>query len=97
MNRITAIVIYLALTASPGMLAHAQPASTQDAQPQQTRRNAEPLMRCTHHDAGSRTLQPCGVRQGNEVMHLGSDVTRQEIDCVLSGVCGMADRARANS
>jgi hypothetical protein len=96
MNRMTATAIYMALTAWPGLFAHAQPASTLDAKPYQTHRAGEPVIRCTHHDAGSRALQPCRVRQADEAMHLGSDVTRQEFECVLSAVCGVMERGRVN-
>jgi hypothetical protein len=96
MNRMTASAIYVALTASPGLFAHAQPVSMPDAKSHQMQRAVEPLMRCTHRDVGSRALQPCSVRQADEAVHLGSDITRQDFDCVLSGVCGMADRARVN-
>lgn len=96
MNRMTAIAIYIALTASPGMFAHAQPASTPDAKPFQTQRAGEPVIRCTNHDAGSRALQPCKAGRPDEATRLGSDVTRQEFECVLSGVCGVTDRARVN-
>ena len=96
MNKMTAIAVYIALTASPGMFAHAQPASTQDIKPHQTQRAAEPVIRCTHQDDGARALQPCGVRQTNEALRLGANVTRQEFECVLSGVCGSAERARVN-
>ncbi len=96
MNRMTAIAIYIALTAAPGMFAHAQPASTPDATPQQSQRAGEHVIRCTHHDGGTRALQPCRVRQTNDALRLGSNVTRQELECVLSGVCGTADRARVS-
>jgi hypothetical protein len=96
MNRMTAIAIFIALTSSTGMTAHAQPASAPDAGANQTQRAAEPVIRCTHHDAGSRAAQPCGVRQAGDAMRLGADVTRQEFECMLSGACGVADRARVN-
>ena len=76
MNKMTAIAIYIALTASPGMFAHAQPASTQDIKPHQTQRAAEPVIRCTHNDAGSHALQPCRVHQSDEGLRLGSSVTQ---------------------
>lgn len=94
MIRMTAIAIYLALAAWPGMSAHAQPASTTDAKPQQTQRAGEVVIRCAHQEGAVRGLQPCRVRQADEAMHLGSDVTRQEFECVMSGLCSVTDRGR---
>ena len=94
MNRMTAIAVYIALTAWTGTIAHAQPASTPDAGANQTQRAAESAIRCAHHDAGARAVWPCGIRKADEAMRLGSDVTRQEFECVLSGKCGGVDRGR---
>ena len=94
MNRMTAIAIYIALTAWTGTIAHAQAASTPDLRAEQTQRAAESVIRCAHHDAGTPAVRPCGVRKADEAMRLGSDVTRQEFECVLSGKCGGADRGR---
>ena len=97
MNRMTAIAVYIALTAWTGLPAHAQAASTPGARASQTQRAAEPVIRCTHYyDALSRAAQPCGVRRADDAMRIGADVTRQEFECVLSGVCGVADRGRLN-
>jgi hypothetical protein len=96
MNRMTAIAVYVALTACPGMFAHAQATSTLYAKPDQTQRAGESVIRCAHNDRGSHALQPCSARQSEEATRLGSDVTRQEIECVLSGVCGVAERGRVN-
>ncbi len=96
MNRMTTIAIYIALTAAPGMLAHAQPASTSDAKSQQTQRAGDPVIHCTHSESGTRGLQPCRVRQADEALRIGSNVTRQDLECVLSGKCDAEDRARIN-
>jgi hypothetical protein len=96
MNQKTVAAILVALIAWPGMFAHAQPASTLAVKPFQTQGAAEPAVRCTNNDAGSRALLPCRARQPGETTHLGADVTRQEIECVLSGACGAAERARVN-
>ena len=96
MNRMTAIAIYIALTAYPGMFAHAQAISALGAKPYQTQSAGESVIRCTHNDRGSHAPQPCSARQAEEATRLGSDVTRQEIECVLSGVCGMTERGRVN-
>ncbi len=97
MNRMTAIALYIALTAAPAMLAHAQPASFPDARSQQFQRIGEPVIRCTElADGGVRGLQPCGARQADEAMRIGSNVSRQELECRLSGNCGVDDRARVN-
>ena len=90
----TAIAIYVVLTAPTGMSAPAQAASTPDARASQTQRPAEPVIRCTQRDALSRATQPCGARQADDAMRIGADITRQEFECMLSGVCGIADRAR---
>jgi hypothetical protein len=96
MNRVTAIAIYMALTASPGMFAHAQPAATPDVKSHPTQPAGESVIRCTHQDGGARAVQPCSVRKVYEAIRLGSNVTRQEIECRLSGNCGVDDRARVN-
>ena len=96
MNRITAIAIYAALTVWPGVFAHAQPVLTPDAKPYQTHRAGEPVICCTHHDAGSRAEQAYSVPQPDGGMHLGSVVTRLEIECVLSGKCDAAERRRVS-
>lgn len=96
MNRKTTAALLVALIAWPGLFAHAQPASTQGVKPYQTQPAAEPVVRCTVNDAGLHVLPPCGARQAGEAMRLGADVSRQEIDCVLSGVCAVAERARIN-
>jgi hypothetical protein len=62
----------------------------------QMQRAAQPVIRCTHQDNGSPSLQPCRVRPAAEATHLGHDVTRPELECVLSGVCGVVDRIRVN-
>jgi len=98
MNRITAITIYIALTAAPGMFAQAQPASTRDAIPEQTQRAGERVIRCTYQEEGGvRGLLPCGVRQTDGALRIGSNVSREEFECRLSGNCGVDDRARVNS
>ncbi len=96
MNRMTAIAIYIALTAAPAMLAHALPASTPEAKSQQTQRAGEAVIRCTHQEGGARGLQPCRARQADEALRIGYNATRQEIECVLSGVCGVDERARVS-
>jgi hypothetical protein len=96
MSRIAAIAAYLTLIALPGMSADAQTASVPDAQPLPMQRTAPPVIRCTHQDNGSRFRQPCRVRPAAESTHLGHDITRPELECVLSGVCGVVDRTRVN-
>ncbi len=96
MKRMTAIAIYIVLAAAPGMFAHAQAAATPDVRPQHSQREDDPVIRCTHQDGGARALQPCRVRKADESIRVGSNVTRQEIECVLSGVCGADNRSRVN-
>ena len=93
MNRITAIALYMTLTAVTGMSAHAQPASSPGAKTYQTQR-VQPVIRCAHLDSGSQALQPCRARRATEATHLGHAMTRQEFECVLSGVCGVTDRTQ---
>jgi len=79
------------------MLAQAQPASTPDARSQQLPSTGEPVIRCTElADGGVRGLQPCGVPQAAEALRIGSNVSRQEFECRLSGNCSVDDRARVN-
>lgn len=96
MNRITAIAVYMALTAAPGMSAYGQPVSASEAKSQQTQGTAEPVIRCTHREGDTRGLQPCRGRQADEALRIGSNISRQEFECRLSGNCGVDDRARVN-
>ena len=96
MNRMTATAIVMAFTVWPGLFAHAQPASTLDAGPHPIHRAGGGVIHCAHHDAGPRTPQPCNGRQTGEALRLGSDVSRQQFDCILSGVCGGGERGRVN-
>ena len=96
MNRITAIAVYLALTVAPGMSAYGQPVSASEAKSQQTQGTAEPVIRCTHREGDTRGVQPCRGRQADEALRIGSNVSRQELECRLSGNCGVDDRARVN-
>lgn len=96
MNRITAIAVVMALTTAPGMSAYGQPTSASEANSRQTQGTAEPVIRCTHREGDTRGLQPCRGRQADEKLRIGSNVSRQELECRLSGNCGVDDRARLN-
>ena len=96
MNRITAIALCVTLLAIPGMSAKAQPTAALDTKAHEIRRVTYPVIRCTRQDNGSPGLQPCHGRKADEALRIGSNVTRQDFDCVLSGVCGVDDRARVN-
>lgn len=96
MNRITAIAVYIALTTAPGMSAYGQPVSASEAKSHQTQGTAEPVIRCTHREGDTRGVQPCRGRQTDETLRIGSNVSRQEFECRLSGNCGVDDRARVN-
>ena len=61
-----------------------------------TQSTADPVILCAQSDAVSRAAQPCGVRRADDAMRLGADVTRQEFEFMLSGVCSVADCARVN-
>jgi hypothetical protein len=94
MNRITAIALYVMLTAAPGMSAYAQSAAMPDAKSPQMQRASDRLIHCTHHADGPQAQQPCNARRADEATRIGSDVTRQELECVLSGVCSVGERGR---
>ena len=96
MNRITAIAVYMALTAAPGMSAYGQPTSASEVNSRQTQGTAEPVIRCTHREGDTRGLQPCRGRRADGALRIGSNVSRQELECRLSGNCGVDDRARLN-
>ena len=105
MCKTTAACLYIALMAGPGVFAHAQPASTVDAGIYQSklivRPTAEPIgkpiARCSHRDSGPRALLPCRPRQADEIhIHVGSDFTRQQVECVLSSNCGATERGRVS-
>ena len=96
MNKTTAACLYIALLAWPGVFAHALPASSLDARSYQSKPAVEPIIRCSHRDSGPRVLLPCGARQVDETIHLGSDFTRQQLECALSGNCGAAERGRVS-
>ena len=91
MNRITTLALCLVLTGSPGLMAQA--ASTPLAKANYMLGVPEKVIRCTQTDETSAVWQPCNVRQA---IQLGSDVSRQEFECVLSGNCGVADRSRVS-
>jgi hypothetical protein len=92
MNRITTLMLCLALTGLPCMLAQA--AATPTAKVNPGHRVPEQMIRCTQQDNAAASQQPCKVRQVHDAIHLGSDVSRQEFECVLSGNCGATERSR---
>ena len=96
MNRITAVAIFSALIAWQGLVAYAQPALYPGARPDQIHRAGGPAISFTQRDAGSFTLQAYNVPQPEGAAHLGSVVTRLELECVLSGKCDAAERRRVN-
>jgi hypothetical protein len=96
MNSFATLALYMTLAAMPALSAHAQPAANPQGQPQQTQRAIEPVY-CTYLDSGSRALQPCRVRPAAEATHMGQDVTRQEIECLLSGECSVVAGGRVNA
>jgi hypothetical protein len=89
MNKLTTVAIFVSLTACSATAAQAQQAA-------QMQRHAEPVVHCTSNNSGAGAIQPCGTRAG-ETLRLASDATRQEFECVMSGVCGPADRGRVAS
>lgn len=96
MNKMTAIALCVVLSACMALTAQAQQAGATDAKPAQMQRHIEPSVHCTANDSGIGATQPCGTRAG-EAQRLGSDSTRQEFECVMSGVCSATDRGRASS
>jgi len=96
MNRMTTIALHFILTAAPALPALAQPGAPLQAPSQQIQRAAEPVVRCAYEGTGFVALQPCRARPGFDAILLGQDVTRQEFECVLSGVCGTVVGTRLN-
>ena len=93
MNRTTTLLLCLILTGSPFMLAQATATPAAKANDQQ--RAPERTIHCAQHGAASSTpLQPCKVQRGRDAIHMGSDVSRQEFECLLSGNCGGTERSR---
>ena len=95
MNSFASLALYMTLAAAPALPAHAQPAANPQGQPQQIQRANEPVS-CTSLDNGSPALQPCQVRPAAKATHLGQDITRQEIECLLSGECGVVVGGRVS-
>ena len=93
MNKLTTVALYTVLTVCSGTTAQAQQAPVNGAQPVPMQRQVEPVVHCTSDNSGVGATQPCGTRSG-ETFRLGADTTRQEFECVMSGVCGVADRGR---
>lgn len=96
MNKLTTVALYVVLTACSGTAAQAQQAAANDVKAAPMQRQVEPAVHCTANNSGVGATQPCGTRAG-ETLRLGSDATRQELECVMSGVCGVADRGRVVS
>ena len=96
MNKMTALAIYAVLTACSATAAQAQQAAANDAKATRIQRQVEPVVHCTASNNGVGATQPCGTR-ADEAFRLSSDATRQEFECVMSGVCGAADRGRVAS
>jgi len=94
MNRTTTLLLCLILTVSPvAQAAFATPAA--EANDQQ--RAPERTIHCAQDGAATATpLQPCKVQGGHDAIHMGSDVSRQEFECVLSGNCGAGARSRVS-
>ena len=96
MNRTTTLLLCLILTGSPVMLAQAA-FTTTAAKANDQERAPERTIHCAQDGAATATpLQPCKVRQVHDSIYLGSDVSRQEFECVLSGNCGAGARSRVS-
>ena len=87
MNRVIATALYMVLIAMPGAFAQATPVAGQAANASQAPGAAEP-------DAGSIAPHSRATRHSGAPIHLGSNVTRQEMECLLSGVCAEGEKAR---
>jgi hypothetical protein len=96
MNKLMTVALYVVLTACSATAAQAQQAAADDAKAASMQRQVEPVVHCTSNNSGVGATQPCGTRAG-ETLRLGSDATRQEYECVMSGVCGATDRGRVAS
>ncbi len=93
MNKLMTVALYVVLTACCGTAAQAQQATASDTKAASIQHQVEPAVHCTSNSSGVGATQPCGIRAG-ETLLLGSDATRQEYECVMSGVCGATDRGR---
>lgn len=93
MNKLTTVALYVVLAACSATAAQARQAAATEVQLQ---RWADPAVHCADANSGVGATQPCETRAG-ETLRLGADTTRQEFECVMSGVCGAADRGRAAS
>ncbi len=96
MNKMTAVALCIALNASVALNAQAQQGAATDVKPAPMQPRVEPAVHCTASSNGVGAMQPCGIRAG-ETLRLGSDSTRQEFECVMSGVCSATDRGRVAS
>ena len=95
MNRTTTLLLCLILTGSPVMMAQAAFATPAKANDQQ--HAPERTIHCAQDGAATATpLQPCKVQGGHDAIHMGSDASRQEFECVLSGNCGAGARSRVS-
>jgi hypothetical protein len=95
MNRLATLAICMTLAAAPALSAQAQPAAGPPLPSQQIQRAAKPAVHCTRTDNGARATHPCQGKRAVEATYLGKNVTSQEIDCLLSGMCSAVARTES--
>ena len=96
MNKTTTACLAIALVVWPGVFVHARPVVTESDRSNQYQRAAEPVILCSHQDSATRTLQPCAEPGTDAAIRVASDLTRQQVECVLSGKCEAAERGRVS-
>ncbi len=94
MHKSTGIYIMVALLGCPGLIAQAQPAEAVGGATERSQPAAQRVIHCSNQDAGSLALRPCGEDRNQKSIRVGSDSSRQQLDCLLSGICGAAEPGR---
>ncbi len=94
MNKSTGVCMLVALLGWPGLFAQAQTSAAADAATARLQPAAQRVIHCSNQNAGSLALRPCGEDRGQKAIRLGSDSSRQQLDCLLSGLCGAAEQGR---
>ena len=90
MNKSTGACMLVALLGWPGLFAQAQTTAAVDAAAARMQSAAQSVIHCSSQDSAALALRPCGPDRGEKVIKLGSDASRQQLQCVLSGECAAA-------
>jgi hypothetical protein len=89
MKAAAAVVICAVLTIGAAAPAHPQEPVRSTGK---SGRAANSLIHCTADDRASRHPKPCGSGGPAGKVQYASDFSRQELECVVLGVCGSTDR-----